>query len=67
VQFVTQLSTGLMFEKGILITDLLSFFTPYLLQPLPGVVYFFGLKFVEYGLIILLEMEESARRTARSK
>jgi hypothetical protein len=65
-QFVRQLSSGFLFEKGMLITDLLSFFTPFLLQPLPGIVYFFGLKFVENGLLLLLEIEESARRSARS-
>lgn len=66
-QFITQFVTGVFYQKGMSIFDLLSFFTPYLMQSLPGVVYFFGLKFIENGLLILLEMEESARRTARGK
>ncbi|GAB4500142.1 MAG: hypothetical protein OHK003_19040 [Anaerolineales bacterium] len=66
-QFITQFVTGVFYQKGMSIFDLLGFFTPYLMQFLPGVVYFFGLKFVESGLLILLEMEESARRAARGK
>lgn len=66
-QFITQFVTGIFYQKGMSIFDLLSFFTPYLMQLLPGIVYFFGLKFVENGLLILLEMEESARRAARGK
>jgi len=67
MQFITQFVTGVFYQKGMSIFDLLSFFTPYLMQALPGVVYFFGLKFVENGLLILMEMEESMRRAARSK
>ena len=66
-QFMTQFVTGVYFQKGMSIFDLLSFFSLYLMMPLPGVVYFFGLKFVQNGLLILMEMEESARRSVRSK
>jgi hypothetical protein len=65
-QFILQFATGLFYQKGMSIVDLTSFFSPYLLQPLPGVIYFFGLKFVENALLILLDMEESARRSARN-
>ena len=66
-QFLIQFATGLFFQKGMSLVDLMSFFNPYLTMSIPGIVYFFGLKFVQHGLLILLEMEESARRTARSK
>ncbi|NWF63679.1 MAG: hypothetical protein HXY38_05160 [Chloroflexi bacterium] len=66
-QFMMQFITGMFFQKGMSIVDVLSFFNPYLTLPIPGIVYFFGLKFVEHSLLILLEMEESARRSARSK
>ena len=45
--------------------DLVNFFTPYLTMPMPGIAYFLGLKFVQHALLILLEMEESARRSTR--
>lgn len=64
-QFLIQFATGLFFQKGLSLIDLMSFFNPYLTMSIPGIVYFFGLKFVQNGLLILLEMEESARRTAR--
>lgn len=65
-QFMTQFVTGVFYQKGMSILDLLGFFTPYLMQSIPGAVYFFGLKFVENGLLILMEIEESARRSSRS-
>ena len=64
-QFMMQFVTGVFFQKGMSFVDLLSFFNPYLTMPIPGVVYFFGLKFVQHALLILLEMEESARRSTR--
>jgi hypothetical protein len=67
IQFLQQLVTGVFYQKGMSIFDFLSFFNPYLLLPMPGVVYFFGLKFVQHSLLILLDMEESVRRSARSK
>lgn len=66
LQFLLQFSTGVFYQKGMSILDLVSYFTPYILQPLPGVVYFFGLKFVEHAVLILMDMEESARRAARA-
>ncbi|MDP1545505.1 MAG: hypothetical protein Q8L87_05730 [Anaerolineales bacterium] len=65
-QFMQQFVTGIFYQKGMSILDLISFFNPYLLQFLPGVIQFFGLKFVENALLILLDMEESARRSARN-
>lgn len=66
-RFLIQYSSGLYFEKGITPLDMLDFFTPYLVQPLPGIIHFFGLKFAQNALLILMEMEESARRSARPK
>ena len=66
-QFMIQFATGMFFQKGMSFVDLLSFFNPYLTMPVPGIAYFFGLKFVQHALLIFLEMEESARRSARSK
>lgn len=66
-QFMIQFATGLFYQKGMSVVDLLSFFNPYLTMPVPGIVYFFGLKFVQHCLLILLEMEENTRRAAHSR
>lgn len=66
IQFLMQFATGVYYQKGMSIFDLVGFFTPYLTQPLPGLVYFFGLKFVEQALLIFMDMEESARRATRA-
>ncbi len=66
-QFIVQFISGIYFQKGMSLVDLLSFFNPYLTLPMPGVAYFFGLKFVQHTLLILMEMEESTRRSARAK
>ncbi len=63
--FIQQFASGIYYQKGMSIFDLFSFFNPYLIQPLPGILYFFGLKFVQHALLILLDMEESTRRSAR--
>jgi len=67
IQFLTQFMSGLFYQKGMSVFDLISFFTPYPMQFAPGIVYFFGLKFVQHAILILLDMEESARRSARDK
>jgi hypothetical protein len=64
--FVSQYFNGLYFAKGsesFLAT--FSMFTPYLQQPLPGIFYFFGLQGISKGMLILLDMEDNTRRTAR--
>jgi hypothetical protein len=66
IQFMVQFSTGVFYQKGMSIFDVSGYFTPYLLQIVPGVVYFFGLKFVEHASLILMDVEESARRAARN-
>ncbi len=64
-QFMLQFATGVFYQKGISIVDVASYFTPYLLQPVPGVVYFIALKFAEHGLLIFLDVEDNTRRAAR--
>lgn len=64
-QFMLQFTSGLYYQKGMSIFDLVGYFTPYLLQPIPGLLYFAGLKFVEHTLLVLLDIEDNTRRTAR--
>jgi len=64
-QFMRQYITGIYYQKGMTIVDIIGFFSPYLIQPVPGIVYFIGLKFAEYGLLILLDVEDNTRRAAR--
>jgi hypothetical protein len=42
-----------------------SIFKPYLLEPLPGLFYFFGLQGISRALLILLDLEDHTRRAAR--
>ncbi|WKZ38085.1 MAG: hypothetical protein QY332_09090 [Anaerolineales bacterium] len=65
LQFMIQFATGVFYQKGMSIFDILGYFSPYLLQIVPGLVYFFGLKFVEHASLILMDLEESARRAVR--
>lgn len=67
IQFMSQFMSGLFYQKGMSVFDLIGFFTPYPLQLAPGIVYFVGLKFAQHTILILLDMEESARRAAREK
>ncbi len=64
-QFMIQFASGLFYQKGMSGLDVLGFFTPYLLQPIPGLLYFASLKFIQYVLLILLDMEDNTRRAAR--
>ena len=67
IQFLQQFSSGVFYQKGMSIFDFISFFHPYPLQLMPGIMYFFGLKFIQHALLILMEMEESLRRSSRGK
>lgn len=62
-----QYFSGMYFDKGATFLHVFNIFSPYLLQPLPGVFYFFGLQAVSKGLLIFLDMEDNTRRAARSK
>ena len=63
--FSAQFFNGLFVTKGMTFLDIFSFFKPYLVEPLPGVMYFFFLQSLAKGLLILLDMEDNTRRTAR--
>ncbi len=66
VLFVSQYFNGMFFAKGsdsFLTT--FNLFTPYLQQPLPGVLYFFSLQAISKVLLLLLDMEDNTRRAAR--
>jgi hypothetical protein len=65
--FFAQYFSGLYFDKGATILNVLNMFAPYLQQPLPGIFYFFGLQGISKGLLIFLDMEDNTRRAARSK
>jgi hypothetical protein len=64
-QFLVQFSSGMFFNKGMNIFDSLNFFTPYLTQPLPGIMFFFSLQAIAHLLVIFLDVEENTRRAAR--
>ena len=64
-QFLIQFSTGLFTIKGMTFLDILNYFTPYLIQPLPAVLYFFTLQGIASVLQILLDVEDNSRRAAR--
>jgi hypothetical protein len=64
-QFLVQYSSGMFYNKGMTIFDSFNFFTPYLIQPIPGFVYFFSLQAIAHLLVIFLDVEENTRRAAR--
>ena len=63
--FIGQYTSGLFFDKGMPFLNTINYFTQYLLQPLPGIAYFFGLQAVSKALLILMDMEDNTRRAAR--
>lgn len=64
--FLAQYFNGLYFTKGSeSFLTIFSLFSPYLQQPLPGILYFFALQGISKGLLILLDMEDNTRRAAR--
>jgi hypothetical protein len=65
--FFGQYFNGMYFDKGATLLNMFNMFTPYLQQPLPGLLYFFGLQAISKGLLIFLDMEDNTRRAARAK
>jgi len=65
--YFSQYFNGMYFDKGATFLNAFNMFSPFLLQPLPGIFYFFGLQAVSKGLLIFLDMEDNTRRGARSK
>ena len=63
--FISQFANGLLFDKGMTFLNAFSYFKPYLLEPLPGVFYFFGLQGISKALLILLDIEDNSRRASR--
>ncbi|MBI4759735.1 MAG: hypothetical protein ACOYYF_04035 [Chloroflexota bacterium] len=63
--FIAQFSSGLFFEKGMTFLNAFGIFKPYLTEPLPGLLYFFGLQGISKVLLILLDVEDNSRRAAR--
>jgi hypothetical protein len=63
--FFAQYYNGMFMEKGATFLTTMSFFSPFLQQPLPGIFYFFGLMAISKTLLILLDMEDNTRRAAR--
>lgn len=67
IMFLAQYFSGLYFDKGATFLNVINLFVPYLMQPLPGIFYFFGLQAVSKLLLIFLDMEDNTRRAARNK
>ena len=65
IMFLAQYFTGLYGDKGATFLTVLNIFSPYLLQPLPGVLYFFALQAISKILLIFLDIEDNTRRSAR--
>ena len=63
--FIGQFSSGLFFAKGMSFLDTVNLLFPYILQPVPGLIYFFTLQAVSKALQILLDLEDNTRRAAR--
>ena len=65
IQFLAQFWSGLYFDKGATFLNVLTIFSPYFQQPVPGVFYFLALQAISKGMLILLDMEDNTRRAAR--
>jgi hypothetical protein len=65
VLFFSQYTNGMFGDKGATLLTIYNVFSPYLLQPLPGVMYFFALQAISKFLMILLDIEDNTRRGAR--
>ena len=64
--FISQITNGNYYiGKGMGVLGGFSMFQPYLTQPVPGILAFFGLQAVSKGMLILLDMEDNSRRAAR--
>ena len=65
VLFFSQYMNGMLGDKGSTLLTMYNIFSPYLLQPIPGVLYFFALQAISKVLLILLDIEDNSRRAAR--
>lgn len=63
---LSQYFNGMFADKGAtLLTTFNNILTPYFIQPIPGVLYFFALQAISKILLILLDVEDNTRRGAR--
>ena len=65
ILFLSQYLNGMLGDKGVTLLTIFSLFSPYLVQPIPGVLYFFALQAISKILLILLDVEDNTRRAAR--
>jgi hypothetical protein len=65
VLFLSQYYNGMYGDKGSTLLTVYNIFSPYLLQPIPGILYFFALEAISKILLILLDVEDNTRRAAR--
>ena len=65
LQLTAQFYNGLLADKGTTPLMMFNIFSPILLQPLPGIALFFGLQAISKFLLILLDVEDNTRRSAR--
>jgi hypothetical protein len=65
LQLLAQFYNGMLGDKGATLLTMSNIYSPILLQPLPGVFYFVGLQAVSKILLILLDVEDNTRRSAR--
>jgi hypothetical protein len=65
VLFFSQYYNGMFGDKGATLLTVYNIFSPYLLQPIPGILYFFALQAISKILLILLDVEDNTRRAAR--
>jgi len=63
--FIAQYSNGLFFDKGMTFLSIFSIIKPFIIEPLPGILYFFALQGISKILLIMLDMEDNSRRAAR--
>ena len=65
LQFFSQYFNGMIGDKGSTIVTMYNMYSPLLLEPIPGVLYFFALQAISKILLILLDVEDNTRRGAR--
>jgi hypothetical protein len=65
VLFLSQYYNGMFGDKGSTLLTVYNIFSPFLLQPIPGILYFFALQAISKILLILLDLEDNTRRAAR--
>ena len=65
ILFLSQYLNGMYGDKGATVLTVFNMFSPYLLQPLPGLFYFLGLQAISKILLIFMDVEDNTRRAAR--